>query len=328
MGYVDALRRYRELSSMRRQLLTRLLADRPDVFIGVDAPDYNLWLERRLKENGVPVVHYVSPSIWAWRGKRVFTIKRSTDHVLCLFPFEPEIYERHGVSATFVGHPLADTFPLEIDQAEVRNVLALPVDKKVVAVLPGSRAGEVERLSTTFIEAICLIHQRCPDALFLVPLVTARTRALFLDALRPHGETLPIRLMFGHSHEAMAAADVVLVASGTATLEAALLKRPMVIAYRLADFSYQIMKRLAYLPWVGLPNILAREALVPEFIQNAATPTALAEAVVNLLSDMSAAHKISERFNQIHLSLRQNAAEKAASVIEGLLRLRSRAHGG
>lgn len=321
MGYVDALKRYRELSRMRRELLRRLKTDPPNVFIGVDAPDFNLWLEQKLRSAGIPVVHYVSPSIWAWRGKRVHKIKRAADHVLCLFPFEPAIYARHQIAATFVGHPLADAFPLDVDKGEARASLLLPDDHPIVALLPGSRVGEVGRLAGCFVEAAKLIHARRPEVSFVAPLATRETRELLLNALHQHGgEQLPIRLMFGHSHEAMAAADVVLVASGTATLEAALLKRPMVVAYRLAGLSYRIMRHLAYLPWVALPNILVGETLVPEFIQDAATPPALADGVLQWLDDPQACRQVVERFRDIHLSLRQNTAEKAAEVIESLLK--------
>lgn len=321
MGYVDALKRYWELSSIRRQLLSRLKAEPPDVFVGVDAPDFNLWLEHKLRVHGVPVVHYVSPSIWAWRGKRVHVIKRSTDHVLCLFPFEPAIYARHQVPATYVGHPLADKFPLQVDRDGTRAALELPKDVPIVALLPGSRVGEVERLAESFVEAAKLIHERRPDVFFVVPLATRQTRELFLDALHRYGaDGLPMRLLFGHSHEAMAASDVVLVASGTATLEAALLKRPMVIAYRLAPLSYRLMRRMAYLQWAGLPNILAGETLVPEFIQDDATPDALAGAVLTWLDDPDACGRVAERFLTLHLALRQNTGEKAAAVIESLLR--------
>lgn len=230
-GYVDALRRYGELSSIRRQVLSRLKADPPDVFIGVDAPDFNLWLERKLKGRGVPTVHYISPSIWAWRGKRVHTIKRSSDLVLCLFPFEPALYEKHGVAAAFVGHPLADQFPLLPDREAAREELQIDGDGPVVALMPGSRNGEVSRLADCFIDAAQRLQQRYPDIRFLIPLVTRDTRALVETVLYAReGAPLPVTLMFGHADMAMTAADVVLVASGTATLEAALLKPPSAAA--------------------------------------------------------------------------------------------------
>jgi lipid-A-disaccharide synthase len=322
-GYVDALKRYRELSGIRKQVLKRLKADPPDLFIGVDAPDFNLWLEEKLRGAGVPTVHYISPSIWAWRGKRVFKVKRAADCVLCLFPFEPALYARHGVQAHFVGHPLADEFPLHSDQAGARELLGLAPDARIVAMLPGSRNGEVSRLADSFVATAQRLHEADATLRFLVPMVTRQTREIFEAAIyRAQAQDLPIRILFGHSHDAMRAADVVLVASGTATLEAALLKRPMVIAYRLANLSYQIMKRLAYLPYVGLPNILAREMLVPEFIQDAVDPAAMAEAIEKWLYDREACRALSERFDTMHQSLRQGHAERAAQAILPLLRRR------
>lgn len=319
-GYVDALRRYRELSGIRKSVLRRLRDEPPDLFIGVDAPDFNLWLEEKLRNARVPTVHYVSPSIWAWRGKRVFKVKRAADCVLCLFPFEPELYARHDVPAHFVGHPLADEFPLETDREAAREMLSIPNGPKVVAMLPGSRNGEVSRLADDFVATARVLHERDASLRFIVPLVTRATRELFEAAIRrAEAQELPIRILFGHSREAMAAADVVLVASGTATLEAALLKRPMVIAYRLAGLSYQIMKRLAYLPYAGLPNILAREFIVPEFIQDAVTPVALADALEKWLLDRDASEAVAARFDVLHRSLRQGHAERAAQAILPLL---------
>lgn len=316
MGYVDALKRYWELSGIRRALLKRLLADRPDVFVAVDAPDFNLWLEKKLRVAGIPTIHYVSPSIWAWRGSRIKSIKEAADHVLCLFPFEPALYAHSRVPASFVGHPLADEIPLQSPSSVARDALQLPQDAQIVAMLPGSREGEVARLATSFVGAARILHARHPEMLFVVPMVTASTRDIFMRlAHEAGGSDLPIRVVFGHSLEAMAAANVVLVASGTASLEAALINRPMVIAYRLAGLSFWIMKRLAYLPWVGLPNILARETLVPELIQDAATPEALAESVEKWLENPDACSRLSQRFHDMHLSLRQNTAEKAAEVV-------------
>ena len=323
-GYVDALKRYRELSGIRKTLLKRLKDEKrgskPDLFIGVDAPDFNLWLEEKLRNAGVPTVHYVSPSIWAWRGGRVLKVKRAADCVLCLFPFEPALYAKHGVNAHFVGHPLADEFPLHADRDAARELLNIPLGAKVVAMLPGSRNGEVGRMADSFVGTARRLHEMDPALQFIVPLVTRETRTLFEQAIyRAEAHELPIRILFGHSQQAMTAADVVLVASGTATLEAALLKRPMVIAYRLANLSYRIMKRLAYLPYVGLPNILAGEFLVPEFIQDAVTPEALSAALEKWLLDRDACEQLAERFNTLHLELRQNHAERAARAILPLL---------
>lgn len=320
MGYVDAIKRLPELLRVRRGLLARLKQNPPDIFIGVDAPDFNLGVETRLRRAGVRTLHYVSPSIWAWRGNRVHKIGRAAEHILCLFPFEPEIYARHGIQATFVGHPLADEFPVAAQVAPAREILQLDPDAQIVAILPGSREGEVRRLATTYIETIKLLAAQRPALQFLVPLITRQTRDIFEDALyQADAQHLSVRLLFGHAHEAMAAADVVLVASGTATLEAALLKRPMVIAYKVGAMTYRFVKSLAYLPWVGLPNILAREFLVPELIQNDATPEKLAAAVGKWLDDKDACAQLAARFEAIHLSLRQNNAEKAAQTVAMLL---------
>lgn len=320
MGYVDALKRLPELLRLRRELLRRLTDNPPDIFIGVDAPDFTLGVERRLRKRGIHTAHYVSPSIWAWRGSRVHKIGKSAEHVLCLFPFEPEIYRRNGIAATFVGHPLADVFPLQSSRPAARELLGIAPDAQVVAMLPGSRDGEVGRLADTYVGTIKQMAFLRPDLSFLVPLITRRTRELFEQALYAAGaEHLPVRLMFGHAHEAMAAADVVLVASGTATLEAALLKKPMVITYRVGKLTYRLAKWLTYLPWVGLPNILLRDFAVPELIQQDATPERLADALGKWLDDAEARRQLVERFNGLHLSLRQDNASKAAEVVLSLL---------
>ena len=321
MGYVDAIKRLPELLRVRRGLLRKLRESPPDIYIGIDAPDFNLGVERRLRRRGVHTAHYVSPSIWAWRGGRVHKIGRAAEEVLCLFPFEPEIYARHGIPASFVGHPLADVFPLESATAAAREILQIESDAPVVAVLPGSREGEVGRLAATYAEAIRQLSALRPDVQFLVPLITRRTREMFEQALHQVGGAgLPVRLMFGHAHEAMTASDVVLVASGTATLEAALLKKPMVIAYRVGRLTYRLAKWLTYLPWVGLPNILSREFVVPELIQEEATPENLVAALKKWLDDAESRKRIAERFALLHLSLRQNNAEKAADAVLSLVR--------
>ncbi|MCK6373268.1 MAG: lipid-A-disaccharide synthase [Zoogloea sp.] len=320
-GYVDALKNYRELSGIRRSLLNRLLADRPAAFIGVDAPDFSLWLERRLKDKGIPAIHFVSPSIWAWRKGRLKGIARSVSHMLCLFPFEPELYRTAGVPVSYVGHPLADVFPLKPDQAGAREMLQITGDGPVFAFLPGSRQSELRNLADTYIATAAILHERHPDARFLVPLATRETRMLFEDALRRHAHVdLPIRILFGHANDAMIAADVVLVASGTATLEAALLKRPMVITYKIGKWSFRLMKRMAYLPWVGLPNVLANREVVPEVLQDAATPQALADALDGWLTDKARAAELVQVFTDMHLQLRQNTADKAAAAILPYLR--------
>lgn len=316
MGYVDVIKRLPQLFRLRRGLLRRVKQASPDVFVGVDAPDFNLSVEKRLRNAGIRTVHYVSPSIWAWRGKRVRKIGRAADHVMCLFPFEPAIYAQHGIDASYVGHPLADIFPDQVNRREVREKLLVDLDARVVAVLPGSRVGEVGRLAESMVGAIKLLLERHPGIQFLVPLITRETRTIFEQALISAGVPLSsVRLLFGHSHEAMSAADVVLVASGTASLEAALLKLPMVIAYKIGAFSYRLLRRLAYLPWVGLPNILAREFLVPELIQDDATPEKLADAVSAWLNDDEACKRVVARFQLLHEELRQGNAEKAAAVV-------------
>lgn len=319
-GYVDALKRYRELSRMRRELLKRLLDDPPDVFIGVDAPDFNLWLEQQLRRRGVRTVHFVSPSIWAWRGGRIKRIRTAVDHMLCLFPFEPAIYDAAGVPATYVGHPLADTFPLEPGQDEARERLHLPKQAPVFALLPGSRESEVANLAPLFIETAKYLLERYPAARFLVPLATRETRLLFEKAqYAAEARDLPLSLLFGHAVDAMTAADVVLVASGTASLEAALLKRPMVITYRMGALQYRLMKRMAYLPWVGLPNILCNDNVVPEMLQDNATPDALGEALARWFDDAEARQALAERFTALHRTLRQDTAQRAAEVILPLI---------
>ncbi len=319
-GYVDALKRYRELSGIRKSLLKRLLADPPDIFIGVDAPDFSLWLERQLRQRGVTTVHFVSPSIWAWRGGRIKKIAKAVDKMLCLFPFEAPIYEQAGIPAAYVGHPLADEFPLHPDRDAARERLRLPVDVPVFALLPGSRESEVQNLSPLFLSAAKLLAARYPDARFLVPLATRQTRDIF-EQVRYElqcGE-LPVNVLFGHAPEAMTAADVVLVASGTASLEAALLKRPMVISYRMGALQYRLMKRMAYLPWVGLPNILCNDSLVPELLQEDATPERLADAAIAWMEDADARAALEARFMSLHQSLRQDTATKAADAILPML---------
>ena len=319
-GYIEVLKHYREISGIRSELKRRLLANPPDVFIGVDAPDFNLALEKSLKRRGIATVHYVGPSIWAWRGKRIHKIGAAVSRILALFPFEPALYEKQGIPVTYVGHPLADMLPVDDGRNEARQLLGLADQQAVFALLPGSRQSELQYMAETFIETARAIHKRLPDALFLVPLATRETRLLFETALyRCDARELPIRMLFGHAHDAMKASDAVLVASGTATLEAALLKRPMAIAYKMASFSYRLMRRMGYLPYVGLPNILAGKFVVPEFIQDDATPENMAQALMNFYSDKRTCALIADEFLDIHLQLKQNTAEKAArAVIDSL----------
>jgi lipid-A-disaccharide synthase len=319
-GYAEVLRHYREIMGIRRRLRERFLAERPAVFIGVDSSDFNLDLERALKEAGVPTIQYVSPSIWAWRGWRKRRIARSVDHVLALFPFEPALYEEVGVPVTYVGHPLADVIPLAPDKAQARLDLRIPAARRAIAMLPGSRRSELHYMADLFVLTARRLLQDLPDAHFIVPTVSRATRELFEAALRRHGaRELPLTLLFGHSHEALAAADLALVASGTATLETALFKTPMVIAYKQSPVTWAMMRRMLYLPWIGLPNILAGEALVPEFVQEKATPGALAEALLALAHDGGAQRRQVEKFRDIHLLLRQDTARKAADAVLGII---------
>lgn len=316
-GYVEVLRHYREIVGIRDQLRKRFIAHQPDIFIGVDAPDFNLDLELALKSHGIPTMHYVSPAIWAWRGERMNKIKQAVSHMLCLFPFEAALYEQAGVPVTYVGHPLADVMPEQPNRAAMREQMRiLPKSAKVFALLPGSRQSEVRQLAATYIETAKLIWQQCPEAQFLVPLATRETRTIFeqvrwkLDA-----QALPMTLLFGHAHDAMIAADGVLVASGTATLEAALLKRPMVITYKMPALSWWLHKRKMYQRWVGLPNILAGRFVVPEILQDDATAQNLAQALLNLVNNKAAIEALEQTFSAMHLTLRQNAAQKAAAAI-------------
>ena len=315
-GYVEVLRHYIGIARMRSRLGRQLVRDRPRAFIGIDAPDFNLGLERRLKARGIPTIHYVSPSIWAWRGRRIRNIGRAVSRMLTLFPFEPKLYEAEGIPVTYVGHPLADVFPLEVGAAAARERLGLSLEQPVFALLPGSRQSEVHYLGEVFIETARLLHERFPEATFLAPFATRETRALFQAALyKRNAQALPIKLLFGHAHEAMAAADGVLVTSGTATLEAALLKRPMVIAYRISPWTHRFVRGMFYLPYFGLPNILAGRFVVPEFIQDEATPENLAQALENLVTDRLVCERLAGLFVAIHRTLRQNTAEKAANAI-------------
>jgi lipid-A-disaccharide synthase len=315
-GYAEVLRHYREITGIRSKLIARLKDEKPDVFIGVDAPDFNLKVERKLKARGIPAIHYVSPSVWAWRGGRIEKIGRSVSRMLAMFPFEPEIYERRGIPVSYVGHPLADVLPLESSRTIARQRLDLSADQPIFALLPGSRQSELQFMGKLFIETAMRLHERFPSALFLVPLVSRETRLRFETTLWEAGaQDLPIKLLFGHAQDALAASDCALVASGTATLEAALLKTPHAIAYRMSGWSWQLMKRMRYQPWVGLPNILARRFLVPEFLQDEATPDNLAQALGNLLQDVQVRARLETAFTDIHRNLRQGTAERAAAAI-------------
>ncbi len=316
-GYAEVLLHLRELLGIRRNLRERFLAEPPDLFIGVDAPDFNFSLEFALKQRGIPTVHYISPSIWAWRGERIHKIKQAVSHILALFPFEAPLYQQAGVPVTYVGHPLADILPEIPKRAEMREQMRiLPRNAKVFAFLPGSRQGEVRRLARTYIDTAKLILQKIPEAQFLVPLASRETRTIFENEVwKQEAQQLPITLLFGHAHDALIAADGALVASGTATLEAALLKCPMVITYKLSPLTYWLAKRKQYLPYVGLPNILAGKFVVPEILQDDATPENLAQALLNLVNNKHAVAELEQTFNTIHQTLRQDTAQKAAAAI-------------
>ncbi|OFZ67966.1 MAG: lipid-A-disaccharide synthase [Betaproteobacteria bacterium RBG_16_56_24] len=315
-GYIEVLRHYREIAGIRRKLRAYFLEHRPDLFIAVDAPDFNLDLELALKQHGIPTVHYVSPSIWAWRGERIHKIKRAVTHMLALFPHEPRLYQQAGVPVDYVGHPLADILPEQPKRAEMRETMRIPPQAKVFAFLPGSRQSEVKRLAHTYIETARLILQKLPEARFLVPLVSRETRGIFEQAIRDsEAYELPITLLFGHAQDAMIAADGVLVASGTATLEAALLKRPMVITYRMNALTWRLMKPRGYQPYYGLPNILCERFVVPELMQEDATPENLAQALLNLVGDKKAVMELEQIFTGLHETLRQNTAQKAAAAV-------------
>jgi lipid-A-disaccharide synthase len=315
-GYSEALLSYFELSGIRRRLAKSMLAERPDLFIGVDSSDFNLGLERRLKEGGIPTIHYVGPSVWAWRRWRIRRIARAVDRILVMLPFEEPLYQKAGVPVTYVGHPMADVIPFEPNKDEARAQLRLPTGKLIVALLPGSRRSELHYMASAFVLAAHRFRQEVHDVHFVCPTATRATRDMFELALHQNQRSdLPLTLLFGHSHEALAAADLALVASGTATLETALSKTPMVIAYRQSALSWAIMRHMSYLPYIGMPNILAGEKLVPELLQDEANPAALAAALLALLRDGAARKRQVERFRDFHVMLRQNTAEKAADAV-------------
>ena len=320
MGLVEVLRHLPRLLRLRARLRERLLAWQPDVFVGIDAPDFNLGLERALKERGLRTVHYVSPSVWAWREGRAAKIGRSAQRVLCLFPMEPPIYARHGIDARFVGHPLADMFPLHPDAGAARRALGLGDGGPVLALLPGSRAGEIRRLLSTFLQAAALLRERLPQLQVLVPAADARCRALIEEELARH--PLPgLRLLDGRAHEAMIASDLVLLASGTAALEAMLAKRPMVVGYRISALTYRLVMSFGLMRsnHYSLPNVLANEPVVPELMQGDCTPEKLVEALCSWLGDAEACETLERRFLRIHERLRGGGSHAAANVIAELL---------
>jgi len=325
MGLVEVLRHLPQLLAIRRDVYKRTLRQRPAVFIGIDAPDFNLGLERRLRQAGIPTAHYVSPSIWAWREARAAKIGVSADRVLCLFPMEPPIYARHGVDARFVGHPLADAFALEPDQSAARAKLGLPADVPVLALLPGSRLGEIRRLGRDFLQAAAILKRKLPELRIVAPMANAECRAAFSGlASEPDG----LSVIDGNAHAAMIAADAVLLASGTAALEAMLAKRPMTVAYRIAPLTHFIVKTLGMLRTdvYSLPNILAGRRLVPEFMQDACKPDALATALLPFLRARAAPPELLGEFRRLHESLRGGGSAAAAEAIAQLCAASAGAH--
>ena len=315
-GYVEVLKSLREIIGIRRGLARTLLGDKPALFIGIDAPDFNLGLESKLKQAGIKAVHYVSPSIWAWRPERIHAIARAVDHMLVMFPFEEPIYRNAGIPVSYVGHPLADAMPLAPDRAEARQQLRLVRNAVPVALLPGSRMSELELHSDLLIDTVALLHQSRPELRFFVPLATRETRDYFESRLYvKEALALPIEMLFGHARLALHAAEAAIVASGTATLEAALARCPMVITYRVPKLTYWLMMRKAILPYVGLPNILAGDFIVPELLQEDATPQNLAQALGNWLDNKDARAMLRERFAAMHESLARGHDERVASAL-------------
>ena len=324
-GYVEVLRHYREISGIREQLKKRLLTgpgQRPDVFIGIDAPDFNLGLEAALRAEGIKTVQFICPSIWAWRADRVEKIKASADHVLCIFPFEPAVLATHGIAATYVGHPLAAVIAMQPDRQAARRALGLRDEATVIAILPGSRKSEIEYLALRFFQAAALVKRAHPAIQFIVPAIPA-LKSLIEQLADQAGVRVDVQIVAGQSHTVLAACDVTLIASGTATLEAALFKRPMVIAYNMNWLSWQIMQRKQLQPWVGLPNILCRDFVVPELLQDQASPEALAHALCEWIDAKSSAPEkiraVEQRFTQLHAELQRDTSQLATDAIQKIL---------
>ncbi|MFK4446413.1 lipid-A-disaccharide synthase [Caballeronia udeis] len=320
-GYVEALKHIPEILGIRNELKRQLLAEPPSVFIGVDAPDFNFGLEHALRDAGIPTMHFVCPSIWAWRGGRIKKIVKAVDHMLCVFPFEPALMEKAGIASTYVGHPLADEIPLVPDVEGARRELGLPEGGPIIAVLPGSRRSEIALIGPTFFDAMELMQLREPGVRFVMPAATAALRELLQPLVAAH-PNLSLTITEGKAQVAMTAADAILVKSGTVTLEAALLKKPMVISYKVPWLTGQIMQRQGYLPYVGLPNILAGRFVVPEILQHFATPEALADATLKQLNDDANRATLTEIFTEMHHALRQNTAQRAAEAVAQVLETR------
>jgi lipid-A-disaccharide synthase len=316
-GYFEVLMHFREILGIRNQLKKELLLNPPDLFIGVDAPDFNLALERTLKEAKIATLHFVCPSIWAWRASRAITLGQSADHVLCIFPFEPSILERYRIKATFVGHPLAQIIPMQVDAKSARMQLGLSLDSRVVTLMPGSRASEVEHMTERFLRAALIMQETDPSLHFLLPVVPHLVE--WVEALCKRITVPNLKILHSQSHTALAACDVVLVASGTATLEAALYKRPMVIGYHVNWFSYLLIWPQRLLPWIGLPNILLNKEVVPELLQTKATPKAMAKEILNLLNSPSDVLTLKATFSELHHQLIRDTPTIATEVIAGFI---------
>ena len=320
-GYFEVFRKLFHLIKLRKKLLNQILKEKPDLFIGVDAPDFNFWIEKQLKKKGVTVIHYVSPSIWAWRGNRLRKIKKSIDHMLTIFPFEKNIYSKANIQATFVGHPLAELIPLYPNKKKAQNKLKIIKATKVIALLPGSRQGEVKWHAQLLIDSATEISKKIRDVKFLVPLPTRETYDIFSKTLfkNTHAE-LDIQLLIGHASDAINAADLVIVASGTATLETALYKKPMIVIYKMSSISWQILKRMRYLPFVSLPNILLNKFLVPELLQSDATSENISSKAIEILKDASYRKNLLTQFTKIHHQLKQNTSDRLNRVILKLIK--------
>lgn len=315
-GLFEVLAHYREIKGIQNALRDKLLAERPAAFIGVDAPDFNFGLEMQLKQAGIPTMHFISPSIWAWRGGRIKKIAKAVSHMLVVFPFEEKIYRDAGIPVTYVGYPLAEVIPMVPDVAAARAELGLPADSRIVAILPGSRMSELKYNAVPFIAAAKCLMQRDPALRFVVPMAGEKQCAYFIELIAKAGlADVPVELLSGRSHTVIASADAVLVASGTATLEVALFKKPMVIAYKMMRASWEIMRHMGYQPWIGLPNILAREFLVPELLQDAATPQSLAEAMWKQLDDAGHRARLQQRFTEMHHTLLRDSAKESARAV-------------
>lgn len=321
-GYAEVLRALPRLLRMRATLRDRMIEWRPRLFVGVDAPDFNLGLEASLRQAGLKTAHFIGPSVWAWRRERLSRIRESVDHMLLVFPFEKPIYDEAGIASTYVGHPLADKIPLSVDREAARRSLGLPEGTPVIALMPGSRPDEIRYMADEFLACARWLAQRRPDLCFVLPAASAE----LFDGLRRRiarpgiGPVPELRLVLGRSHDVLAAADVALIASGTATLEAALFRRPMVIAYKMAALSYRLMRDKGYLPWIGLPNILCGDAVVPEFVQHEANAPAMGQALLEMLDDAARREAIGRRFEALHHDLRQDCATRSANLLRELAR--------